>query len=203
MVIPRLTAFQQTPNINQLHIEYEISCSFTKVFEPSELQRGYFTDVDQEIRVTDMPERFQLRGIPVSPTAEGELQEEAEWIHKYAFSTPPVSRQEFYESEHGGRYDRKFTGKGPDTVERIREALGFMRNQQFEVRDLPRSLTVFLKLLSMNRNLNSWITWSTFVLSQGLFAKPLPGFSRKNNLSVCFELSQQFRACDWLYKGLT
>jgi len=39
-----------------------------------------------------MPERFQLRNIPVCPTEEGELEEEAEWIYRQAFSTPPLSR---------------------------------------------------------------------------------------------------------------
>jgi len=39
-----------------------------------------------------MPERFQLRTVAVCPTEEGELDEEAEWIYRQAFSTPPVSR---------------------------------------------------------------------------------------------------------------
>ena len=45
------------------------------------------TDKDQQIRSADMPERFQLRRIPVSPTEEGELDEEAEWIYKYVSDT--------------------------------------------------------------------------------------------------------------------
>ncbi len=56
--------------------------SFAQVFEPSELERLHFTDADQEIRTADMPERFQLRRIPVCPTEEGELEDEAEWIYK-------------------------------------------------------------------------------------------------------------------------
>lgn len=31
-----------------------------EVFEPSELERGHMTDVDQEIRTADMPERFHV-----------------------------------------------------------------------------------------------------------------------------------------------
>ena len=53
------------------------------MFEPSELERLHFTDADAEIRTADMPERFQLRRIPVQPTEDGELEEEAEWIYKY------------------------------------------------------------------------------------------------------------------------
>ena len=35
--------------------------SIYDVYEPSELERGHFTERDSEIRVTDMPERFQVR----------------------------------------------------------------------------------------------------------------------------------------------
>ena len=34
--------------------------SIYDVYEPSELERGHFTERDSEIRVTDMPERFQV-----------------------------------------------------------------------------------------------------------------------------------------------
>jgi len=65
---------------------------YVQLYEPIELERSHYTDFDQEVRGTDMPERFQLRGIPVCPTEEGELDEEAEWIYRQAFNTPPVSR---------------------------------------------------------------------------------------------------------------
>lgn len=57
-------------------------CCSVQVFEPSELERLHFTESDAEIRTADMPERFQLRRMPVQPTEEGELEEEAEWIFK-------------------------------------------------------------------------------------------------------------------------
>jgi len=63
-----------------------------QLYEPIELEQSHYTDFDQEVRVTDMPERFQLRTVPICPTEEGELDEEAEWIYRHAFSTPPVSR---------------------------------------------------------------------------------------------------------------
>lgn len=37
--------------------------SIYDVYEPSELERGYFTEKDAEIRVTDMPERFQVKKV--------------------------------------------------------------------------------------------------------------------------------------------
>ena len=110
------------------------------MFEPSELERGHFTDRDHEIRMADMPERFKLRRIPVCPPEEGELDEEAEWVYKYAFVTANISRQDY---EPGGAgadasalFDAARTGtsrKGPSTIGKIHEALNCMRNQQFEV----------------------------------------------------------------------
>ena len=70
----------------------EYASVFWQLYEPIELEQSHYTDFDQEVRVTDMPERFQLRTVPICPTEEGELDEEAEWIYRHAFSTPPVSR---------------------------------------------------------------------------------------------------------------
>ena len=63
------------------------------LYEPSELERGHFLEKDAEIRVTDMPERFQTRSIPVKPSEEGELEEEAEWVFEHAFVKSPISKQ--------------------------------------------------------------------------------------------------------------
>ena len=63
------------------------------LYEPSELERGHFLERDAEIRVTDMPERFQTRSIPVKPSEEGELEEEAEWVFEHAFVKSPISKQ--------------------------------------------------------------------------------------------------------------
>ena len=63
------------------------------LYEPSELERGHFLEKDAEIRVTDMPERFQTRSIPVKPSEEGELDEEAEWVFEHAFVKSPISKQ--------------------------------------------------------------------------------------------------------------
>ena len=63
------------------------------LYEPSELERGHFLEKDAEIRVTDMPERFQTRSIPVKPSEEGELEEEAEWVFDNAFVKSPISKQ--------------------------------------------------------------------------------------------------------------
>ncbi|XP_044574909.1 transcription elongation factor SPT6 isoform X1 [Cotesia glomerata] len=102
-----------------------------EVYEPSELKRGHFTDLDNEIRNTDIPERMQLRSMPITPVPEGsdELDHEAEWIYQQAFCRPTISNQDTNlnnDMNDGG-------GKGPQTVGKIKKALDFMRNQYFEV----------------------------------------------------------------------
>ncbi|XP_023303515.2 transcription elongation factor SPT6 [Lucilia cuprina] len=99
------------------------------LYEPSELKRGHFTDLDNEIRKTDIPERMQLRQIPVTSVPEGssELDNEAEWIYKHAFCKPPVSQNDKGES------NREKNKKPPSTIGKIKQALEFIRNQQLEV----------------------------------------------------------------------
>ncbi|KAM7309648.1 transcription elongation factor SPT6 [Ixodes scapularis] len=114
--------------------------SIFEVYEPVELERGHFTDRDNEIRATDIPERFQLRAVPVTSAPEDEISREAEWIYKHAFGNPTVSVQTATEdgkgapaSEPGGRHQPPAGRKGVTAIAKIAEALKFMRNQLFEV----------------------------------------------------------------------
>ena len=64
------------------------------MYEPSELERGHFLEKDSEIRVTDKPERFQIRSIPVQASErDAELELEAEWVYEHAFVKFPISKQ--------------------------------------------------------------------------------------------------------------
>ncbi|KAK1116660.1 hypothetical protein K0M31_018202 [Melipona bicolor] len=105
--------------------------SIFELYEPSELIRGHFTDVDNEIRITDIPERMQIRAVPVIPTAEGsdELDFEANWIYKQAFCQPTISIQDTHLNEEA----KERAKKGPHIVDKIRKVLDFIRNQNFEV----------------------------------------------------------------------
>lgn len=67
--------------------------SIFEMYEPSELESSHLTDQDNEIRATDLPERFQLRSIPVKGAEDDELEEEADWIYRNAFATPTISLQ--------------------------------------------------------------------------------------------------------------
>nr|XP_020473692.1 transcription elongation factor SPT6 [Monopterus albus] len=102
--------------------------SIFEIYEPSELESSHMTDQDNEIRSADMPERFQLRSIPVKPAEDDELEEEAEWIFRHGFSTLTISMQESTDY-----LDRGTTTNFSRHVAKIKEALNFMRNQQFEV----------------------------------------------------------------------
>ena len=67
--------------------------SIYDVYEPSELEKSHLTDRDNEIKLRDIPERFQLRSVPVKLVTELELDDEAEWIYKQAFMQVPISQQ--------------------------------------------------------------------------------------------------------------
>ncbi|CAF1187488.1 unnamed protein product [Rotaria sordida] len=94
-----------------------------ELFEPEELQRGYLTEADINIRRIDKPERFQLRHIPVTEAKEEELEEEAEWIYNGAFLKPTISLQPVEED----------TAKNLQVKKKIKNALNYIRNDSFEV----------------------------------------------------------------------
>ena len=67
------------------------------IYEPADLERGHFTSRDHEIKITDLPERFQLRSLPIEKADDVELEEEAAWIYQQAFATKPISYQVTHE----------------------------------------------------------------------------------------------------------
>ncbi|ODN05104.1 Transcription elongation factor SPT6 [Orchesella cincta] len=68
--------------------------SIYEIYEPHELERAGFTDEDNKIRSTDIPERMQLRSVPITPANDDELDEEAEWIYKTAFSKRDAKKEQ-------------------------------------------------------------------------------------------------------------
>ena len=87
-----------------------------------------------KIRSTDIPERMQLRSVPVTSVPEGsdELYLEAKWIHEQAFCKPTISIQDSHLNDDAKERARE-RANGPQTVGKIKKALDFMRNQHFEV----------------------------------------------------------------------
>ncbi|ODM97896.1 Transcription elongation factor SPT6 [Orchesella cincta] len=68
--------------------------SIYEIYEPHELERAGFTDEDNKIRNQDIPERMQLRSVPITPANDDELDEEAEWIYKTAFSKRDAKKEQ-------------------------------------------------------------------------------------------------------------
>ncbi|XP_057340460.1 transcription elongation factor SPT6-like [Microplitis mediator] len=103
-----------------------------EIYEPVDLKRAFFTSRDHEIRCEDVPERMQLRSTPITPVPKGssELDQEAEWIYKRAFTQKNILRQVRDSSNGMATFG---SVKGPKTVEKIKNALDLMRNQKFEV----------------------------------------------------------------------
>lgn len=97
-----------------------------EVYEPSELERSYMTPKDQEIRLKDEPERFQLRSVPVTEADEEELKRESEWIFYNAFDQNTISVQE--------RNCEPIAGKRSEVIKpEIEYALKCIRNEKLEV----------------------------------------------------------------------
>ena len=94
------------------------------IFEPQELERNLLTELDQQIRIEDKPERFMLRTIPVTPEPdEAELEREAEWIYSQAFlNNPSISTS-----------DEQFVSKPPSAIPKVKDVLNLIRNEFLEV----------------------------------------------------------------------
>ncbi len=101
-----------------------------EMYEPHELALRHFTDQDNEIRNTDVPERMQLRDPPVTSVPDGsdELEQEAEWIYQHYFLKPTLSRQMEHRREDCREWERK-----PDIKDQIKVTLDFIRQQFHEV----------------------------------------------------------------------
>lgn len=157
--------------------------SIFEIYEPSELKRGHFTDLDNEIRNTDIPERMQLRSMPITKVDEGsdELEHEAEWIYKQAFCRPTISHQE---TEAAVETDDWDDDKGPSTTGKIKKALGFMRNQVFEVPFIS-----FYRKEYVLPELNINDLWKVYKFD----AKWCQLRQRKENLLALFEKMRNFQ----------
>lgn len=150
------------------------------MYEPSELKRGHFTDLDNEIRKTDIPERMQLRQFPVTPVPEGssELDNEAEWIYKHAFCKPPVSQNDNTD-EH-----REKMKKPPSAIGKIKQALEFIRNQQLEVPFISSYRKEYVK-----PELGTDDLWKVYYFDE----RWCQLLGRKNKLLILFEKMRNYQ----------
>ncbi|KAH8387846.1 hypothetical protein KR093_009870 [Drosophila rubida] len=149
------------------------------IYEPSELKRGHFTDLDNEIRKTDIPERMQLRQVPVTPVPEGshELDDEASWIYRFAFCKQTVSEQEKSDNREKMR-------KPPTAVNKIKQTLEFLRNQQLEV-----PFIAFYRKEYVKPELNIDDLWKVYYYDERWCQLN----ERKRKLKLLFEKMRQFQ----------
>lgn len=70
----------------------------------------------------------------MKPAEDSELEEEAEWIYKYAFLEHTISQQDV--DEKGIQTGDTKATKPHSAIAKIQEALNLMRNQLFEVRQI-------------------------------------------------------------------
>ncbi|KER25873.1 hypothetical protein T265_06784 [Opisthorchis viverrini] len=122
-----------------------------ELFDPSDLERAYYSQADERIRKTDIPERFQLRQVPVqsidpySPNYAQELTElsdEANWIYRKAFKEEPEL-------------------KPPSVIPKILETLKLMRESLFEV-----PFIAFYRKECVERDLNIKDLWRIYQLDE-------------------------------------
>ncbi|XP_063703465.1 transcription elongation factor SPT6-like [Culicoides brevitarsis] len=161
--------------------------SIFDIYEPSELKRGHFTDLDNEIRKTDIPERMQLREVPITAVPEGsnELDEEADWIYKQAFCKPPISQQAEKRQQNNDSWDTNQQTKKPlSTIPKIKQALDFMRNQQLEV-----PFIAFYRKEYVQPELNITDLWKVYKWD----ARWCQLFTRKRRLVELFKKMQEYQ----------
>ncbi|CAH8510288.1 Transcription elongation factor SPT6, variant 2 [Schistosoma haematobium] len=122
-----------------------------ELFDPSDLERAYYSQADERIRKTDVPERFQLRQVPVkyidscSATYTQDLQElsdEAEWIYRHAF-----------------KEDAEY--KPPGVIPKILESLKLMREFLFEV-----PFIAFYRKECIEKDLNIKDLWRIYQMDE-------------------------------------
>lgn len=119
-----------------------------EVYEPAELERSHLTTFDNQIRLKDEPERFQLRSTPVTETHDTELEKEAAWIYEQAFNKKTVSAVDTTEHD-------PIAGRKADTVvSQIVEALRYMRNEKLETPVIAFYRREYVESLSIN---DKWV----------------------------------------------
>lgn len=172
----------------------QVKKSIYEVFEPSELERGHLTDQDHEIRKLDMPERFQLRQIPVTRTrGEGddrttdkELDQEAKWIYHHAFFRPFISNQE------GREEARMRSRRDINMIQKIYNALDLMRNSTCEV-----PFIAFYRKEEVQPELNIHDLWKVYQWDE----KWCQLKNRKENLRARFQMMAEYQG-DLIMKDL-
>lgn len=116
------------------------------IYEPAELEKSHMTAFDQQIRLKDEPERFQLRRFPVTEATDEEIKLESEWIFQVAFDQSTISRQIVGDGE---MINEPIAGKKSTAViPEIHYALNCIRNEKLEVPFIASYRREYVQFLS-------------------------------------------------------
>uniref|UniRef100_A0A5S6QJ45 Suppressor of Ty 6 homolog n=1 Tax=Trichuris muris TaxID=70415 RepID=A0A5S6QJ45_TRIMR len=148
--------------------------SLLEQIEPAELERSFMSDFDKRVQLEDKPERFQQRSVPVSPASTEELVAEARWIYKSIFAGNCLSRQ--------GEFCRSLP---ISAVDKIKDVLNFMRNQEFEV-----PFIAFYRKEYVQPELTIGDLWNIYCWDE----KWCQLQNRKENLRALFKTMQEYQS---------
>ena len=83
------------------------------------------------MKILDIPERYQLRKIPLQAADCTELEEESKWIFVNLFSSPTISKQDFIFSNFVET--DLLSSKARSLISKIYSVLDFIRNRHYDL----------------------------------------------------------------------
>ena len=101
------------------------------IFDPQEVEQRHLTNVDEEIKIVDVPERYQTRKIPLESADECELEEEARWIFTNFFTYSTVSSQDYVKENLLNV--NTFGLKARSFICKIKSILDLIRNRHYDL----------------------------------------------------------------------
>ena len=102
-----------------------------EIFDPQEVEQSHLTNADEEIKIVDIPERYQIRKIPLETADEYELEEEAKWIFSNFFTSSTVSNQEYVKESLVNI--NMFGLKARSFISKIKSILDLIRNRHYDL----------------------------------------------------------------------
>ena len=102
-----------------------------EIFDPQEVEQRHLTNADEEIKIVDIPERYQTRKIPFEGADEFELEEEAKWIFSNYFTLSTISNQEYVKENLINI--NMFGVKARSFVSKIKSILDLIRNRHYDL----------------------------------------------------------------------
>lgn len=107
-----------------------------EIYDPHEIEEKHLTTKDEEIRVLDIPERYQLRKVPITGAEDFELEQEAKWIYQHIFDDDTISQQDYCTrtlNEYGRDLNPNGDLRAQAIIKKIKSALDCIRNRHSDL----------------------------------------------------------------------